>query len=68
MNREREQDSLLYLHSVFEKMVTLAEKLIARSPREPEMVHLTEKDIIGEVKVYQGSELIFEGKLPNSAS
>lgn len=66
VKRERERDTLLYLHSVFEKMVAIAEKLIDRSPREPEMVHLTESDIVGEVKVYQGSKLVFEGKPPKS--
>jgi hypothetical protein len=65
-NREKDSDSLLYLHSIFEKMVAIAEMLIARSPREPEMMHLTERDIVGEVKVYQGGELVFQGAVPGA--
>lgn len=57
-NRETEPDALRYLHSVFEKMVAVAEMLISRSPLEPEMIHLTDKDIVGDVKVYRDGKLV----------
>lgn len=66
LHRETELDALLYLHAVFEKMVVIAERLIMRSPLEPEMIHLTEKDIVGEVKMYRNGELVFQGNMNNS--
>jgi hypothetical protein len=66
LHREAEPDALSYLHAVFEKMVVIAEMLILRSPLEPEMIHLTEKDIVGEVKVYRGGELVFQGNVNSS--
>ena len=66
LHRETEPDALSYLHAVFEKMVAIAEMLILRSPLEPEMIHLTEKDIVGEVKMYRNGELVFQGNMNNS--
>lgn len=66
LHRETALDALSYLHAVFEQMVVIAEMLILRSPLEPEMIHLTEKDIVGEVKVYRGGELVFQGNMNSS--
>jgi hypothetical protein len=49
--RETEPDALLYLHSILGKMTTLAELLIQRSPIVPEMIHITEEDVIGTVQI-----------------
>lgn len=49
--RETEPDALSYLHATLGQFALLAERLIQRSPIEPEMVHLTDADIVGPVKI-----------------
>lgn len=49
--RETEPDALCYLHASLCQMTILAEQLIQRSPVAPEMIHLTDADIIGSIKI-----------------
>jgi hypothetical protein len=49
--RETEPDALQYLHSSLSQMSLLAERLIKRSPIAPEMIHLTDADVIGSIQI-----------------
>jgi hypothetical protein len=50
-NRKTAPDALSYLHATLGQFALLAERLIQRSPIAPEVIHITEADIVGPMQV-----------------
>lgn len=49
-NRKSEPDALSYLHATLGQFALLAERLIQRSPIAPEIIHITEADVVGPLQ------------------
>ena len=54
-DRAKEPDALEYLHGRLCELTDLAARLILRSPIAPEPIVFSKDDIIGEVRIVQGS-------------
>lgn len=47
-------DALVYCYSALDELTRLTSRLRRYSPLEPRIPHLTDKDIVGEIKVHRG--------------